>query len=126
MLSNLLDRPARHQRSTLGTGWKSGGRTVFVGPGTKWANPFKKPDVDALRSEPDIESAYQRGGWRAAAGLLYREHIKDEGLDLSELRGKDLVCTCKLGDPCHADVLLELANASDDAESHKIDREALA
>lgn len=26
------------------------------------------------------------------------------------LRGKNLACWCKLGDPCHADVLLELAN----------------
>lgn len=29
---------------------------------------------------------------------------------LEELRGKDLACWCKPGDPCHADVLLELAN----------------
>jgi hypothetical protein len=28
----------------------------------------------------------------------------------TELRGKDLACWCKAGDPCHADVLLELAN----------------
>jgi hypothetical protein len=27
-----------------------------------------------------------------------------------ELRGKDLACWCKPGEPCHADVLLELAN----------------
>ena len=27
----------------------------------------------------------------------------------SELRGKDLVCWCPLDQPCHADVLLELA-----------------
>jgi len=27
------------------------------------------------------------------------------------LRGKDLLCWCKPGTPCHADVLLELANA---------------
>lgn len=27
-----------------------------------------------------------------------------------ELRGKDLVCWCPLDQPCHADVLLELAN----------------
>src|SRR5256885_10042903 len=40
----------------------------------------------------------------------YREHLRDERLDPGELRGKDLVCTCKLTDPCHADVLLELAN----------------
>jgi hypothetical protein len=29
-----------------------------------------------------------------------------------DLRGKNLACWCKPGDPCHADVLLELANAS--------------
>ena len=29
---------------------------------------------------------------------------------LAELRGKDLACNCKLSEPCHADVLLELAN----------------
>jgi hypothetical protein len=28
-----------------------------------------------------------------------------------ELRGKNLACWCKPGEPCHADVLLELANA---------------
>lgn len=29
---------------------------------------------------------------------------------LTQLRGKNLACWCKLGEPCHADVLLELAN----------------
>ena len=29
----------------------------------------------------------------------------------SELRGKDLACWCELDQACHADVLLELANA---------------
>ena len=66
--------------------------------------------MDTLRSEPDVQAAYQRGGWREAAKLLYREHLRDERLDPGELRGKDLVCTCKLTDPCHADVLLEVAN----------------
>ncbi len=28
-----------------------------------------------------------------------------------ELRGKNLACWCRLDQPCHADVLLELANA---------------
>jgi uncharacterized protein DUF4326 len=110
MPSNPLKHPVRHQRSTLGVGWKPDDHAAFVGPGTKWANPFKKPDVEALRSEPDIERAYQQGGWREAANLLYREHLQDEGLDPRELCGKDLVCTCKLTDPCHVDVLLDLAN----------------
>ena len=30
---------------------------------------------------------------------------------LPELRGKNLACWCPLDQPCHADVLLELANA---------------
>lgn len=29
----------------------------------------------------------------------------------AELRGKNLACWCKPGAPCHADVLIELANA---------------
>lgn len=29
---------------------------------------------------------------------------------LEPLRGKDLCCWCKMDQPCHADVLLELAN----------------
>lgn len=32
---------------------------------------------------------------------------------LPELRGKNLACWCRLDQPCHADVLLELANASE-------------
>ena len=28
----------------------------------------------------------------------------------NELRGKDLACWCPLDQPCHADVLLEIAN----------------
>ena len=29
----------------------------------------------------------------------------------AELRGRDLCCWCPLDQPCHADVLLEIANA---------------
>ena len=29
---------------------------------------------------------------------------------IQELRGRDLCCWCPLDQPCHADVLLELAN----------------
>jgi hypothetical protein len=31
-------------------------------------------------------------------------------LDISELRGKNLMCWCKIEAPCHADVLLDFAN----------------
>lgn len=32
------------------------------------------------------------------------------GYAKEQLRGKNLACWCKLGEPCHADVLLEIAN----------------
>lgn len=35
----------------------------------------------------------------------------DDNLDVTELRGHDLACWCPLSSPCHADVLLEIANA---------------
>jgi hypothetical protein len=34
-----------------------------------------------------------------------------KAVDLRELAGKDLACWCKPDAPCHADVLLRLANA---------------
>lgn len=43
-----------------------------------------------------------------ATELLIGEPIRER---LPSLRGKNLACWCKLGEPCHADVLLELANA---------------
>jgi Domain of unknown function (DUF4326) len=109
-LDQKLRIPVRLQRAALGVDWQPLTEQEFVGRGSKWANPFKKPDVEALRGEPDVEAAYQQGGWRKAANLLYREHLREEGLDPGELRGKDLVCHCKLEEACHADVLIELAN----------------
>lgn len=38
------------------------------------------------------------------------EHEWADRLDVEELRGKDLACWCPLDQPCHAEVLLELAN----------------
>jgi Domain of unknown function (DUF4326) len=84
---------------------------VDVGPGTKWQLPFKKKDIDALvSSETDIAAAVKAGGWKAGALILYKDYLREERLDPTELRGKDLSCTCKLTDPCHADILIELAN----------------
>ena len=42
----------------------------------------------------------------------YAQYLNDSGLsrELEELRGKNLACWCPIGQPCHADVLLELAN----------------
>ena len=43
---------------------------------------------------------------------LYREWLSElaTSVDFSELAGHDLACWCPLNQPCHGDVLLELAN----------------
>jgi hypothetical protein len=111
-------------------GWRKPEGAVVVSRPSKWGNPWSVgavaevstlgPDgwlcaempvtaamaVEAFRQamvgrltvfdplDPD-DVAYVQG-WRAALG---------------ELAGRDLACWCPLDAPCHADVLLELANA---------------
>ena len=53
--------------------------------------------------------------WDTTYGLTQTFRKRLGGGDLrgyvaAELRGKDLACCCPLDVPCHADVLLELAN----------------
>lgn len=74
---------------------------VYVGRPSKWGNPY----------------LIGRDGTREEVIELYRKLITHpEGephlvrLAKKELKGKDLVCWCSPL-PCHADVLLELANA---------------
>ena len=70
--------------------------TVYVGRPTVWGNPY--PVGENFTAEQALS--------------LYRK-FADKWIDkdeLSELRGMNLACWCKIGSPCHADVLLELAN----------------
>lgn len=39
-------------------------------------------------------------------------------LPVQQLRGKDLACWCPLDQPCHADVLLEIANSGAEPKEH--------
>lgn len=87
---------------------------VNVARPSKWGNPhdwrewrdnFPK-DIQAL------EGAGLRDRWcREQAVASFAEDARDGKLpDLTALRGKNLACWCKPGEPCHADVLLEIAN----------------
>lgn len=88
-----------------------------VRPG-KWGNPF----VVAPSSKPGHAFAGAASGYFAVptvedAVACFREMIGMDGETatalremLPELRAKNLACWCKPGAPCHADVLLELAN----------------
>lgn len=80
--------------------------TVYVGRPTKWANPW----IVA----PSLSTSPPTNQYRATAAecvRLYRDLVEVQEWDLAALRGRDLACWCPLDQPCHADVLLDLANA---------------
>lgn len=73
---------------------------VSVAAGTAFANPF---------DDPELSGEHRLGTTlRYAVTLAGRPHQLAE---IAALRGRDVSCTCDLGDPaCHRDVLLDLAN----------------
>ena len=94
-------------------GWRMPPNTVKVDRSTKWGNPFivgvagtTKECVDMFR-------------WLMATHfcltcktsvVLQRKSNQYIGKNIKKLRGKNLACWCALDKPCHADVLLEIAN----------------
>lgn len=95
--------PQRIQRRRT-KGWRMPEGAVYVGRGTKWGNPFRV--VDGAHG-PAV-AAFEMHA--LGVGALTTERIR------AELAGKDLACWCPLEYfdgtkvPCHADVLLKLAN----------------
>lgn len=115
--------PQRIQRKRT-KGWKMPANAVYVGRPTVFGNPVvvnerctAKEAVRAYRglltaSQTKVAATmvYEDGSRAIMAGLgmiVWREKVKRL---LPTLRGKDLACWCPLDQPCHADVLLRLAN----------------
>lgn len=76
---------------------------VFVGPGSRWENPWAAGDQivsstgeTLTLSSTDAVRLY--ASWCIETGVLARAY---EWLD-----GVDLACSCSLSEPCHADWLL--------------------
>ncbi|MDG4791965.1 DUF4326 domain-containing protein [Micromonospora sp. WMMD1102] len=118
--------PERIQRSRK-RGWRMPDGVIYVGRPTKWGNPFMaSPVVQSFPSLTDRQVAQfvvndfkalvRTGRGLAARGLRMSSPEQEEVTYPSveeiraELAGKDLACWCPVGDPCHADVLLEIAN----------------
>ena len=78
---------------------------VVVSRPGKWGNPFRQPRR-AHAADPHMSAveAFRVYVWYEA-NWPYRLEAQQV------LRGKDLACWCSLDKPCHADVLLEIANA---------------
>ena len=87
-------------------GWRMTVGAMYVGRPSRWGNPFRlQPSsgrIEAAIARMMVVRLHRR--WVTAE---VNEHLT---IDLEPLRGRDLVCWCSLDQPCHADVLLELAN----------------
>ncbi|MFJ8957447.1 DUF4326 domain-containing protein [Streptomyces sp. NPDC102381] len=83
---------------------------AYVGPRSRYANPFTAgirtplgPPMGAAESVDLFEATLRGPIGRHYAARFARA-----------LRGLHLMCTCSLDAPCHADVLLHLANEPGD------------
>jgi hypothetical protein len=92
--------PKRIQRKRT-KGWRMPEGAVYVGRPTVWGNPFKSQAFNERILE--TFEHYCVG------------HLKGVSDWLEPLRGKDLAYWCPLSSPCHADVLLRLANEPQEA-----------
>ena len=90
-------------------GWRMPENTVYVGRPSVWGNRYSIGTCSRIlgRAVETNEEAVR----------LYREVIWDSpgaphmtAYARERLRGKNLCCWCSLDKPCHADVLLEIAN----------------
>lgn len=101
---------------------------VYVGRPSVWANPYRVmpnpgggPFSKWLVEVPEAHGFLEcETRWKAhlEAVRLYQDRwIKLADLDAlrSELEGHDLVCWCPRDMPCHAEVLLDLANPGEAA-----------
>jgi len=81
--------------------------SVYVGRPTRWGNPWPvgRPGIDG-EVVPDAEAAVAR--FKAAVDTKAYVPTSEEIRHV--LRGRDLVCWCRPDQPCHADVLMAIAN----------------
>lgn len=109
----------RIQRKRV-SGWRMPLGAIYVGRPSLWGNPFT---IGHRFDEGD--SFFTAYGDCLDDGLVtadnclvafeaYCRNWLRKGGDewLASLRGKDLACWCPLSSPCHADILLRLANES--------------
>ena len=100
--------PKRIQRQRT-KGWRMPEGAVYVGRPTKFGNDWTMRDAaDRGQRDPRKQREFAVMRYRCdIENWIQWEPFRSE---VASLRGKDLACWCPLDQPCHADVLLEIAN----------------
>lgn len=131
----MSERPLRIQRKRA-KGWKMPENTVYVGRPTVFGNPFKATDAccafaavatggrgnvprDRAHGAVALYFRWISGGEIECplTAMMANQQFKERGApkpptltNIKGLRGKNLACFCALDQPCHVDVLLDIAN----------------
>ncbi len=80
--------------------------TVKVDRTTRWGNPFTAQDCGSIEA-----AVAQHGRWlRGEAAAPDARSPPAPDAIRAALRGRHLACWCALDGPCHADLLLAIAN----------------
>lgn len=100
-------------------GWRKPENSVVVARPSKWGNPYR---IDDYREDwPDCTDEELRsmavsdfrglveGRWDHLENPAPPSYPSVDEIR-AQLAGRNLACWCPLGTPCHADVLLEVAN----------------
>lgn len=96
-----FEKPQRIQLSRK-KGWRMPPNTVKVDRSTKFGNPFEVGIIFKTRLE--VVAAFRWWIANTDPGKHFRAVV------WRDFRHKNLACWCPLNQPCHADVLLEIAN----------------
>lgn len=109
----------RRIRLSRAKGWRLPPNTHVVARPTKWGNPFVVGQDGTAAECVDLYHKLLSG----RLCLICEASIEDQqrtnrhaAAHLGDLRGKNLACWCALDKPCHADVLLDLANAPESGQ----------
>ncbi|MGX5657620.1 DUF4326 domain-containing protein [Geodermatophilus nigrescens] len=124
-----MTAPRRVQLSRA-RGWRKPAGTVVVARPSRWGNPFRVGETYLFPAgDPSDPAAWPvpthrepglsddgarvvRCPDRATAVEWYRRWAGEAHREQARrlLRGRSLACWCPVDEPCHADVLLEMAN----------------
>lgn len=118
-----IELPPRVQQSRL-AGWRKPAGAIAVGRGTRWGNPHR---IIRAATQFEVWREFEEGRRRTGSYLSYdaaaRAAVAAYSEDLSagrllvsvedvrrHLAGRTLMCWCSLAAPCHADLLITIAN----------------
>lgn len=94
--------------------WRMPPNTVKVDRTTIWGNPFHTHG-DGIRMDNALAVSLFSSMIEKCDGWMAQVRRGQVSIDVKDVRrelaGKNLACWCKPSDPCHADILLKIANS---------------